>query len=90
MLPLSKKLSEQADGRLRRPGRPLYGAITTKPAPLASATAGRMRSARPSASPMDFDTEQDGCVTVRDRDTMDQVRLPIAQLASYIEEKINL
>ena len=39
---------------------------------------------------VDFETEQDGCVTVRDRDTMDQVRLPIAQLASYIEEKINL
>ena len=37
----------------------------------------------------DFDSETDGCVTVRDRDTMEQVRLPIANLAQYIEEKIH-
>lgn len=36
----------------------------------------------------DFDSENDGCVTVRDRDTMEQVRLPIDSLVSYIEEKI--
>ena len=38
----------------------------------------------------DFDSETDGCVTVRDRDTMEQVRLPISELKSYIEEKIRL
>ena len=32
--------------------------------------------------------EADNCVTVRDRDTMEQVRLPISELKSYIEEKI--
>ncbi len=37
----------------------------------------------------DFDSETDGCVTVRDRDTMEQVRLPIADLVKYIEEKIH-
>ena len=36
----------------------------------------------------DFDSETDNCVTVRDRDTMEQVRLPITELVSYIEEKI--
>ena len=36
----------------------------------------------------DFESETDGCVTVRDRDTMEQVRMPIADLAAYIEEKI--
>ena len=36
----------------------------------------------------DFDSEVDGCVTVRDRDTMEQVRIPIAELKSYIEKKI--
>ncbi|MDD6095451.1 MAG: glycine--tRNA ligase [Clostridia bacterium] len=36
----------------------------------------------------DFDSVEDGCVTVRDRDTMEQVRLPIAQLRSYLEEKL--
>ena len=36
----------------------------------------------------DFDSENDGCVTVRDRDTMEQVRLPISDLKNYIEEKL--
>ena len=36
----------------------------------------------------DFDSVEDGCVTVRDRDTMEQVRIPIARLREYIEEKI--
>ena len=36
----------------------------------------------------DGKTEADGCVTVRDRDTMDQVRMPISQLEGYIAEKI--
>ena len=36
----------------------------------------------------DFDSETDGCVTVRDRDTMEQVRIPIADLEAYIAEKI--
>ncbi len=30
----------------------------------------------------------DNCVTVRDRDTMEQVRLPIDQLKGWLEEKI--
>ena len=37
----------------------------------------------------DFDSETDGCVTVRDRDTMEQVRMPIDELVSYINEKVN-
>ena len=36
----------------------------------------------------DFDTENDGCVTVRDRDTMEQVRIPLAEVKNYIAEKI--
>lgn len=37
---------------------------------------------------VDFDTEEDGCVTIRDRDTMEQVRIPVSQVKSYIEEKL--
>lgn len=37
----------------------------------------------------DFDSETDGCVTVRDRDTMEQVRIPISELVTYIEERIH-
>jgi len=37
----------------------------------------------------DFDTdEKDQCVTVRDRDTMEQVRIPITELLSYLNEKL--
>jgi glycyl-tRNA synthetase len=38
---------------------------------------------------VDFETETDGCVTVRDRDTMEQVRLPISELTSYIEARLD-
>ena len=35
------------------------------------------------------DTEEaDHCVTVRDRDTMEQVRMPISELKNYIREKV--
>ena len=45
---------------------------------------------------VDFDTVgdeakgivADNCVTVRDRDTMEQVRMPISELKRYIESKI--
>ncbi len=37
----------------------------------------------------DFDTkEKDGCVTVRDRDTMEQVRMPISEVRAYLESKM--
>ena len=43
---------------------------------------------------VDFDTvgdaekEGDNCVTVRDRDTMEQVRMPISELKAYLAEKL--
>ncbi|MBR2717547.1 MAG: glycine--tRNA ligase, partial [Oscillospiraceae bacterium] len=43
---------------------------------------------------LDFQTvgdgtvEADGCVTVRERDTMEQVRIPMDQAAAYIAERI--
>ena len=37
---------------------------------------------------IDFDTETDNTVTVRDRDTMEQVRVKIDELTAWIEEKI--
>ena len=36
----------------------------------------------------DFDTETDGAVTVRDRDTMEQVRVKIEDLKSYLDKKL--
>jgi len=45
---------------------------------------------------VDFDTvgdpdkgiEADNAVTIRDRDTMEQVRVPISELKSWLEEKL--
>ena len=35
----------------------------------------------------DFDSEEDGAVTVRDRDTMEQVRIKIEELDAYLADK---
>ena len=39
---------------------------------------------------VDHDTLKDKCVTLRDRDTMEQTRVPIDSLLSLIEEKVSL
>ena len=36
----------------------------------------------------DFESETDGCVTVRERDSMTQVRIPISELKDYIAERV--
>ena len=36
----------------------------------------------------DFESETDGAVTVRDRDTMEQERIKIEDLESYLAEKL--
>ena len=37
---------------------------------------------------VDFDTPEDGCVTVRDRDTMEQIRIPVDEVVRYIQERL--
>ena len=39
---------------------------------------------------VDHDSLQDNCVTIRERDTMTQERVPIAELRSIIDKKVNL
>jgi len=36
----------------------------------------------------DFASAEDGCVTVRDRDTMEQVRIPIAEVRAFVESRL--
>ena len=36
----------------------------------------------------DFESENDNAVTVRDRDTMEQERVPIAELKQYFDKKL--
>ena len=37
---------------------------------------------------IDFDTLEDDCVTIRDRDTMEQVRVKMSEIENWIEEKL--
>ena len=39
---------------------------------------------------IDHETLNDNCVTVRDRDTMQQERVPIAELHDLIDKRVNL
>ena len=87
VLPLSKKLSEGADK--------VYTELSkyfTVDYDEAGSIGKRYRRQDEVGTPFcityDFDSETDGCVTIRERDSMEQVRLPIEQLKSYIEEKI--
>lgn len=38
---------------------------------------------------IDFDTLEDQCVTVRERDSMEQARMAIADLESYLSSKVS-
>ena len=39
---------------------------------------------------IDFDTLEDGSVTIRERDSMKQIRLPASELVDYISKNITL
>ena len=88
ILPLSKKLSDKA--------MEVYTALSKKYMLDFDETGSigkRYRRQDEIGTPMcitiDFETENDGCVTVRDRDTMEQVRLPIEALDAYLAERID-
>ena len=88
ILPLSKKLSE--------PAQALYARLS-KRFPCEYDDTGsigkRYRRQDEIGTPFcltwDFESGNDGCVTVRDRDSMEQVRLPVGELERFIQEKID-
>ncbi len=87
VLPLTKKLSEKA-----------YEVYTTLSKKFnveydeAGAIGKRYRRQDEIGTPFcitfDFDSLEDGCVTVRDRDSMEQQRIKIEDLIKFMEEKI--
>ena len=87
ILPLSKKLGDKADE--------IYSDLI-KSFPVDYDESGsigkRYRRQDEIGTPfcitVDFDTLEDNAVTIRDRDSMQQVRIPIAELKDYIAEKI--
>ena len=87
VLPLSKKLSEQASA--------VYEDLTKYfmvDYDDAGSIGKRYRRQDEIGTPFcityDFDSENDGCVTVRDRDTMAQERVKISDLTHYIANRI--
>ena len=87
VLPLSKKLSEKAED--------IYADLSKDFMVDFDETGSigkRYRREDEIGTPLcityDFDSENDNCVTVRDRDTMEQVRIPITELKDYISNKI--
>ena len=93
VLPLSKKLSEKATEIYEELSK--YFSVDYDDA---GSIGKRYRREDEIGTPLcitvDFETvgdnekEGDNCVTVRDRDTMEQVRIPITELRAYIEKKI--
>ncbi len=87
VLPLSKKLSEKAEE--------VYNKLCKKfmcDYDEAGSIGKRYRREDEIGTPycvtIDFDTLEDETVTVRDRDTMEQIRIKIDELQNYIQEKI--
>lgn len=87
VLPLSKKLSEKAEE--------VYSKLSKKfmcDYDEAGSVGKRYRREDEIGTPycvtIDFDTLEDNQVTVRDRDTMEQVRISIDELEAWIAEKI--
>lgn len=87
VLPLSKKLSEKA--------LEVYALLSKKfniDYDEAGSIGKRYRREDEIGTPfcitVDFDTMEDNSVTIRDRDTMEQVRVSIDELTTYIEERL--
>ena len=38
---------------------------------------------------VDYDTKEDNTVTIRERDSMEQIRIPIDEVAAYIAPKVS-
>ena len=87
ILPLSKKLSDKAGELFEELSKSFCVDFDD-----AGAIGKRYRRQDEIGTPFcvtyDFDTETDGCVTVRERDSMQQVRIPLADVKAYIEERI--
>ncbi len=88
VLPLSKKLSEQAQAVYEKLAKK-FMVDFDETGSIGKRYRREDEIGTPYCVTIDFDTEADGCVTVRDRDTMEQVRLPIDELASYIESRLD-
>ena len=87
VLPLSKKLSEKA-GELHDELAKYFNVDFDDAGAIDKRYRRQDEIGTPFCITYDFDTETDGCVTVRERDSMQQVRIPLTEVKAYIEERI--
>ncbi len=86
VLPLSKKLGEKARAIWQRLAK-RFSADYDETGSIGKRYRRQDEIGTPFCATYDFDSQTDGCVTVRDRDTMKQVRIPAEKLEGYIEER---
>ena len=87
VLPLSKKLSEQADA-LRDNLSKKFNIDYDEAGSIGKRYRRQDEIGTPICITYDFESLEDGCVTVRDRDTMAQERIKIEEIENYINNKI--
>ena len=94
ILPLSKKLSDKADEIYQELSKH-FNVEYDDAGSIGKRYRRQDEIGTPYCITVDFETvgdentPADNCVTVRDRDTMEQVRMPISELVNYISEKID-
>ncbi len=86
ILPLSKKLSEEAF-KVYEDLAKEYMVDFDETASIGKRYRRQDEIGTPYCITFDFDSVEDKQVTVRDRDTMDQVRMPIEEVAAFLKEK---
>ena len=87
VLPLSRKLSEQA-GEVYEMLAKHFNVDYDEAGSIGKRYRREDEIGTPFCITVDFDTETDGCVTIRERDTMEQVRIPVSDVVSYLNEKL--
>ncbi len=87
VLPLSKKLSDKA-GELYAELSKHMNVEFDESGSIGKRYRRQDEIGTPYCITYDFDSEVDGCVTVRDRDSMEQIRMPITSVRGYIESKL--
>lgn len=88
VLPLSKKLGEQA-GKVYDELRRHFMVDYDDAGSIGKRYRRQDEIGTPFCITYDFDSAEDGCVTIRDRDTMEQQRVSIDSLVDLLEKKID-
>ena len=88
VLPLSKKLAEPAQ-RLAQELRRRFNVFYDDAGNIGRRYRRQDEAGTPFCVTVDFDTAEDGRATVRDRDTMDQVRVPLEGVAAWVSERVD-